>query len=388
MVSVRAFITVGLGVIAVVFILLGLFSNGWATYDNVNTIFDINYGLREVEIELETGNGSIKDTEDLSTLGDKEKDLENPYPMNFHDFDTAGLIAYIILWAALAVCMGGMVLAAISAFGKMNGTIALILHLVSGGLILLAVICYFGLALPMEKGSEMEDIGWTSYLVFLGGVLLFTGGGLLKGIKKDDVVKNDSGYGGQYEKDKTERREYRPITDFITNKAPEHKEDRARRDYPPPRRHDHHEDRDRSDYATPRRDDYYDERERGDYPPPRREDYHNDGTRSDRPHRRSSGDPRERDDLYERERSERDCPPPRRRDYDDYPEQEITQQESYYEKEYESLYRTSSREDYQDYAKEKENDVESEAISVLKGRLVRGEITKEEYEDLKRVIEE
>ena len=77
---------------------------------------------------------------------------------------------------------------------------------------------------------------------------------------------------------------------------------------------------------SPRRDGYYGERRGTDYPPRRRDEYYDDRRRRDHP-------PRRRDDYYHD-----------RRGTDD--------------------------------------------LSILKKRLARGEITKREYEDLKRVIEE
>ena len=77
---------------------------------------------------------------------------------------------------------------------------------------------------------------------------------------------------------------------------------------------------------SPEREDYYGESGRRDYPPHRRHDHHDDRRRSDHP-------PRRTDDYYD-DRDGRD------------------------------------------------------EVSILKKRLARGEITKQEYEDLKRVIEE
>jgi len=92
---------------------------------------------------------------------------------------------------------------------------------------------------------------------------------------------------------------------------------------------------------APERDGYYGERKGDDYPPPRDDHYDDRRSRDDLPHRR--------DDHYD-DRHRRDHAPQRRENYDDRGE----------------------RED----------------LSILKKRLARGEITKEEYEDLKRVIEE
>ena len=188
MVNVRAFVALGLSVVAIIFLFLGLFSNGWATgeADFFGAKIEVGYGLREMEMSAMGESMS----ESLSTLADQEKeankameDEEDYEEMTFaQDMNTAGLIGYIILWVALLACIAAVVFAILSGIGKMSGALGVTFGFIGGVLLLGAGIIW--VILKPELESPL-GLGWAFYLVIIGGVMQCVGGGLMIGIKKD-----------------------------------------------------------------------------------------------------------------------------------------------------------------------------------------------------------
>ena len=287
MVDPKGFVAAGLGVLAVVAIFLGLFTNGWVSAEGESEWFgklEINIGLRELEVSY----GGITESVDLDDAEGEEGE----------DWDSAGLTVYIILWVTLLVCLGAIPCAILAGLHKMTKIPGMILGYVGGGLMILAAVLYIMIA--PKKAYDVEDIGfgWTFYVVIIGGAVQAVGGDLVRTIKKRGYGPKPPGY---------------PAPGLGT---PERS----------PQRDDYYEEPGRRDHPPPQRDHYYDDRRSRDDPSHRRHDRHDDRRRSHHP-------PRRRDNYYD----DRDG---------------------------------------------------REEVSILKKRLARGEITKQEYEDLRRVIEE
>ena len=209
MVSVRAFIAAGLGTVAVIIIFLGLFTKGWmnaewggkmGTVEEGNTVTEyfvlpgeLNMGLREAEIKVGVLSSTTVDTSEFEGEG--------------KDWDNAGLTVYIILWAALLVCLGAIICAIIGGLDKMSKTPAMALGYIGGGLMILATILYVVIAPKRVEGVDEVTYGWSLYLVLIGGVIQTIGGELVRlskrtsrRVKMDDqdlrtdtlITRNDS----------------------------------------------------------------------------------------------------------------------------------------------------------------------------------------------------
>ena len=199
MVTIRAFIAAGLCAIAVVTIFIGLFSNGWQTSSieesdyGFTMSFEMNVGLREVEFVSQFGGESESNSIDLTDLADEAEDDEAPNEVSdyFKDLNTAGLVTYITLWVSVVVCVSSIVFAVLGATGVMSGKWGIVLGFIGGGSMLLGSILYAVMnpSIPSELENEFppfDDIslGWTYYMVLIGGVFQCVGGGLMIGVKK------------------------------------------------------------------------------------------------------------------------------------------------------------------------------------------------------------
>ena len=162
MVTIRAFIAAGLCAAAVVTILIGLFSNGWQTSstEESNDFFtmsmEMNVGLREIEVVSQFGGESGSESVDLADLADEEDDYEtSDY---FKDLNTAGLVTYIILWVAVALCVSTIVFAILGATGVLSGTWGIILGFIGGGSMLVASILYAAMnpSIPGELENDFS----------------------------------------------------------------------------------------------------------------------------------------------------------------------------------------------------------------------------------------
>jgi len=182
MANTKAFIAAGLALVAVIFVFLGLFTNGWATGEEGG--FEAGIGLRE----METSGGGMSMDFSLSELADLEetaneagKDIEGYEESTYNqDLNMAGLIAYIVLWIAAITCIGALVFAILGGIGK-SGKLGVQLGFAGGALMLLAAIIWVILKPKLE---DPMGIGWTFYIIIVGGVLQCVGGGLMIGCKK------------------------------------------------------------------------------------------------------------------------------------------------------------------------------------------------------------
>lgn len=95
-------------------------------------------------------------------------------------YDKAGLIAYVILWVSLGVCIVATVFTILGRLGMMGGKIGKILGFAGGGLILLAAILWL---IMIPDLNPPFSIGWTFYVVILGGFLQI-GSALIMEVKK------------------------------------------------------------------------------------------------------------------------------------------------------------------------------------------------------------
>ena len=260
MVEVKGFIAAGLGGIAVVIIFLGLFTNEWVTAEEGS--WELHIGLREYEFT----DGANPETKDWS---DEEGE-------NDEDWNAAGLTAYIILWAALAVCVGAIACAILCGLNRMSKIPGMILGYVGGGLMMLAVMLYLSVA-PKEYIIKDTGFGWTFYVVLMGGAMQAIGGDVVRGIKKASR-KGHYDIRGRGVSTPPQRPAKAVLVRGIKKVSRKgHYDDRSRRDSPPPRRDDHNVDPTKRDYPPSRRDDYYYDRSGRDLPPPRRDDYNNHG---------------------------------------------------------------------------------------------------------------
>ena len=195
MVNIRAFIAAGLALVAVVLVFIGLFSNGWLTGEIEDKTFDaimeLDGGLREAEMTTTVGNQSQSEggtyseaAQDLTDLNASKEQVNY-----FEDLNTAGSIAYFILWGSVLICIAAIVFAILGAVGKMTGKNGMIIGFAAGVFITVAAIL-FAVMSPSAPDSmkdtiwEKASLGWTFYLVIVGGVLQCVGGGLMIGIKK------------------------------------------------------------------------------------------------------------------------------------------------------------------------------------------------------------
>jgi len=202
----RVLIAAGLGVVVIIAILVGLFSNDWVTakweakptggdptqsngeIGGMGTIGsgERHYGLREIRTVDGEGHNEFMDLSDYAeAIRQTSRD-----PMNetagedAEDMNTAGLRAYIILWISLVVCIGAMVFTILCGLNKMSEKSGIMLGFVGGGLILLANILYTVMTPEFIEDMNM-GFGWSFYLVIFGGVIQCVAGGLMIGVKEE-----------------------------------------------------------------------------------------------------------------------------------------------------------------------------------------------------------
>jgi len=175
MVNVRVLIAVILTVLAIHIIYLGLFSNSWTTREvEYEGKITTHIGLREEETIMDD---ALTDSYDLSDLVKYE---DNDY---IKGYNTAGLRAYIILWISLSVCIGAIVFTILGRLGKISGTIGIVLGFTGGGLILLASVLWVIMISDLESYMHL---GWTFYVVIVGGIFQVVGSGLMIKTKKKE----------------------------------------------------------------------------------------------------------------------------------------------------------------------------------------------------------
>ena len=256
MVDPRGFVAAGLSVLAVIAIFLGLFTDGWVSaewdekYEETENSASYTAGgtLHIGLLEAESSSGSSSTTIDLSDLKGEDK-----------DWNTGGLIAYIILWAALLVCLGAIPCAIFAGLHKMSKIPGMVLGYVGGGLMILAAVLYIIIVPHKLEGVDEISFGWTLYVVVVGGGVQAVAGDLVRGIrgKSRAPMRRSSPAPGWGAPERSSRRE-----DYYG--------ERRGIDYPPRRRDDYYDDRGRREpSAHPRnghrnrqRDDYYDDRGR------------------------------------------------------------------------------------------------------------------------------
>ena len=176
-----AFIASGFCLFAIIATFLGLFTNSWVIREieeEDGSISEIYRGLRESEGWVMGTKVNI-DHSDLADITDDERTEK---------LNVAGLVAYIILWIALPLCIGSLVLSILSGIGIINGTSGFITSLIGGFLIILAVILFVTI-LPSLRSTD--HFGWTFYIVIIGGFIQIIGGILDFGIEKKQPSKTN-----------------------------------------------------------------------------------------------------------------------------------------------------------------------------------------------------
>jgi len=247
MVDPRGFIAAGLGVLAVVAIFLGLFTHGWVSaewddkYEETENSASYTAGgtLHIGLLEAESSSGLSSTSIDLSDLKGEDK-----------DWYTGGLITYIILWAALLVCLGFIPCAILAALHKMSKIPGMILGYTGGGLMLLGAILYMIIPPHKLRGVDEVSLGWTFYVVVIGAGVQGIGGDLVRSIRKKsrESVSRDTPASGWGTPERSAERE-----DYYGESG--------RRDYPSHRRDDHYYRQDKWDRPPLRRDVHYHDRE-------------------------------------------------------------------------------------------------------------------------------
>jgi len=325
---------------SIVLILIAMFSNGWYTVTYVNEYdnkIEFDFGLTEVEMTYSNPLGlSSSETVDLN-----------------NEPEDVGSMTNIFLIISLVLILAYIVLGIIGSLRIISGFIASIVGFAAAGCLIFIVI-YYPIAFPdacEEAGSPDEfidamSLSWAYYLVMGAIVPLVIGAIMLLSVRtplKYLLALPDTGRKFPDEGN-TRRQPPHRVEDRYDGRR-----ERRQHQYP---RDEHFHDRDRRDYPQRRRDDHYNEHDRWDQPPRRRDDRYND-----------------RDDDYYHE-SFRVDQPPRQRDV-------------HYNERDDDYYHESFRVDQPPHRRDGTDD-----LSILKKRLARGEITKQEYEDLRSVIEE
>ena len=174
----RVLIAVILAVLAIHIILLGLFTNSWATKEKEYEVkIETRIGLREKEIVT----GDIrKEFFDLSELVKYEDD---DY---IKGYNIAGQRAYNILWIALGVCIGAIVLTILGQLGKLNGITGIVMGFIGGGLILLAAVLWLRMIPDLESYMHL---GWTFYAVIVGGIIQVVSSFLMIKTRKEKSIE-------------------------------------------------------------------------------------------------------------------------------------------------------------------------------------------------------
>jgi len=281
----------------------------------------------KVEFDFGLTEVDIIYTNPLGVSSSDTEDMEN-------EPEDVGFLTNIFLIISLALILAYITLGLIGSLRKISGFIASIVGFTAAGCLIFVAI-YYPIAFPdaceeaglTDQFIDALSINWAYFLVLSAILPLIVGSIILLGVRtplKYLLPLPDT------------RRKF--LDEGDTRRRPSHlNEDRydgrreiRQRQHP---RDEHFHERDWRDYPPPRKDD--------DYPPPRGDHYDDRRSRDDLSHRR--------DDHYD-DRHRRDHTSHRRENYD--------------------------------------NRDRTDDLSILKKRLVRGEITKQEYEDLKQVIKE
>ena len=175
--NMKELVAMGMALLVVHIIWLGLFTNSWVTGvgdDDIVGKTEIGIGLRGREEEWFDHSSVI---EELSYMA---KDEDYKY---LKDYDKAGLIAYVILWVSMGVCIVATVFTILGRLGKMGGKIGMILGFVGGGSILLSVILW---VIMIPKLESTMGFGWTFYMVIVGGIIQTVSTGLMMECKQEE----------------------------------------------------------------------------------------------------------------------------------------------------------------------------------------------------------